>query len=85
MPQAFLASNPDNTSIQATVKTKPTSEPSRERVKLLVIGSSHVVERVVLELHRVGFAEIREWSKPLPTGNYGEIMRILSRYVIVEW
>lgn len=84
MPQAFLASPEPSTDIQTTITSEPTTESGRERVKLLVIGSSFAVERVIHELYRVGFAEVREWSQPLPTGTYGEVMRILSRYVIVE-
>lgn len=84
MPQFFLSSPTSNTDIQTTVTTEPTSDPEREKVKVLMIGSSYAVERVIHELYRVGFSEVREWSKPLPTGSYGEVMRILTRYVIVE-
>jgi len=34
--------------------------------------------------YRVGFAEVREWSRPVPTGKVNEVMRVLTRYVIVE-
>lgn len=84
MPQAFLATPAPTPDIQATLITEPTVDPSREKVKLLVIGSSYAIDRVIHELYRVGFAEVREWSKPLPTGTYGEVMRILTRYVVVE-
>jgi len=84
MLQAFLASPVPTADIQTTLTTEPTADPTREKVKLLVVGSSYAVERVIHELYRVGFAEVREWSKPLPTGTYGEVMRILTRYVLVE-
>jgi hypothetical protein len=84
MPQAFLSSPVFNTDIEAVVTTEPTSDPGREKVKLLVIGSSYAVERVIHELYRVGFAEVREWSQPLPTGTYGEVLRILTRYVMTD-
>jgi hypothetical protein len=84
MPQAFLSSPVPSTDIQTTITTEPTSDPGREKVKILVIGSSHAVERVIHELYRVGFAEVREWSKPLPTGTYGEVLRILTRYVMTD-
>lgn len=43
----------------------------------------YTIERVIHELYRVGFAEVREWSKPIPTGKVNEVMRILTRYVFI--
>jgi hypothetical protein len=60
------------------------TEPGREKVIIAVRGSIYAVERVIRELHRVGFSEVTEWSKPQPTGNANEVMRILTRYVLVE-
>jgi hypothetical protein len=82
MPQAFLTSplpSPDSTAIT----TEP-AESGREKVVLTVRGSVHATERVIHEAYRVGFAEVREWSKPVPTGKINEVMRVLTRYVIVE-
>ncbi len=80
MPQAFLTTSAPTLDIQATV----TTEPSQEKVKLLVVSSSYATDRVNHELYLVGFAEVREWSKPLPKANYGEMTRILIQYVVVE-
>jgi hypothetical protein len=84
MPQAFLPSNLPSTDTHATVTIEPTAEPGREKVLLTVTGSAYAIERVIHELYRVGFAEVREWSKPIPTGKVNEVMRVLTRYVIVE-
>lgn len=84
MSKTFLTAAMPDSATQATVDPDSSQEQDRDKIKILVIGSSHSVERVIHELYRVGFAEVREWSKPLPTGNYGEVMRILTRYVIVE-
>ena len=84
MPQAFLASPAAPANIQTAIATEPTAEPSRERVSLMVIGSTYATERVIHELYRVGFAEVREWSQPIPTGKVNEVMRILSRYVFQD-
>ncbi|MEP0928486.1 MULTISPECIES: hypothetical protein [Cyanophyceae] len=51
---------------------------------LTVRGPAYAVERVIHELYRVGFAEVHEWSKPIPTGKLNEIMRVLTRYVIFD-
>jgi hypothetical protein len=56
--------------------------PSREKVVISVKGSAPAVERVVFELHRLGFAEVREWCEPQPTGKVNEVIQILTRYVI---
>lgn len=57
-------------------------EPDRESIKVLVIGSSRQgVDRVVHQLHLLGFAEFGEWSRLLPAPTPGEVMRILVREV----
>jgi len=57
------------------------AKPSREKVALTVRGSTHSIERVIHELCRVGFAEVRQWSRPIPTGKVNEVMRVLTRWV----
>ncbi len=84
MPQAFLTSPLSITDTQATVTIEPTAEPGREKVLLTLTGSAYAIERVIHELFRVGFAEVREWSKPIPTGKVNEVMRVLTRYVIID-
>lgn len=84
MPQAFLTSPLPRTDAQAAITTEPTAKPGREKVVLTVRGSVHATERVIYEAYRVGFAEVGEWSKPVPTGKINEVMRVLTRYVIVE-
>jgi hypothetical protein len=64
--------------------SEPTAQPGREKVLLTLTGSAFAIERVIHELYQVGFAEVREWSKPVPTGKVNEVMRVLTRYVIVE-
>ena len=84
MPQAFLPSSLPSANTQAIMTTEPTVEPGREKVVLTVRGSVHATERVIHEAYRVGFAEVREWSKPVPTGKINEVIRVLTRYVIIE-
>ncbi len=82
MPQAFIPSTFADSSLQVTIE--PAAESGREVIRILVIGPAHGVERIVHGLYRLGFAEVREWSKPQPTGRTHEIMRVLTRYVMVE-
>ena len=84
MPQAFLTSPLPSTDSQTAITTELAAVPGREKVVLTVRGSVHATERVIHEAYRVGFTEVREWSKPVPTGKINEVMRVLTRYVIVE-
>jgi len=73
------------TSVSAAIETPV--EPSlsdRESLKILVIGSRRGVTTTIQTLHRLRFAEVREWSPLLPTANPGEVMSILSRYILPE-
>ncbi len=82
MPQAFLPSALSSLSLQVTLE--PDAESGREIIRILVIGTVHGADRIVHELFRLGFAEVREWSKPQPTGRTHEVMRVLTRYVLPE-
>ena len=84
MPQAFLTSSLPTQAIQPVTTTESSPEPCREKVTLTVRGSAPSTERVIHELYRVGFAEVREWSRPIPTGKLNEVMRVLTRWVIRE-
>jgi hypothetical protein len=76
------ADAPYGSALQVTIE--PAVEPGREVIRILVIGSAHGVDRIVHELYRLGFAEVRWGRKPQPTGRINEIMRVLTRYVMVE-
>ena len=80
MSRTFLPSTLVNPALQVTIE--PAAEPERQVIRILVIGSAHGVERIVHELYRLGFAEVREWSKPQPTGRVNEVMRVLTRYIL---
>lgn len=70
-------------SVPELLKTPiPNAPTGKQPVRLLVCGIPQGVEDIVLRLHRLGFAEIHEWSPPLPSPVEGEILRILTRYVV---
>lgn len=54
--------------------------PNRQPVRILVCGKHQGVESVIRYLHVLGFAEVGEWSLPLPSPVSGEVIRILTRY-----
>jgi hypothetical protein len=62
-------------------ETIPDTPPSyRKPIRILVCGVSEGVESIIHRLHVLGFAEVGEWSAPLPSPVNGEVMRILTRY-----
>lgn len=79
----FKSSSSDVQEIIDAVSNDAQSEPNREAVEILVIGSWQGVDRIVHHLHQLGFAEFGEWSRLLPAPS-GEVMRILVRDVCVD-
>ncbi len=57
--------------------------PSPDILRLLAIGSPQVVNDCVMTLFQLGYARPEDWSRPLPTVNPGEVMRILTKRVIL--
>jgi hypothetical protein len=55
--------------------------PSPDILRLLAIGSLGAVNDCVMTLFRLGYARPEDWSRPIPTVNPGEVMRILTKRV----
>lgn len=82
MPENFLISASNTTDLAAHPLPKDQS-PDRESLRLLVIGSREGVTNTIQTLHRLRYAEVREWSPLLPGPNPGEVMSILARYLLL--
>ena len=52
----------------------------KQPIRLLLCGVPKAVDSIVHLLHVLGFAEVGEWSPPLPSPIAGEVIRILTRY-----
>ena len=61
-------------------------EPQRQKLKLVLIGSPEVVQSAIHHFHLIGYAEVGDWSRflPSPTDNPEEVMSILIRKVTVQ-
>lgn len=57
--------------------------PSPEVLRVLAIGSPPVVNSFVMTLYKLGYARPEEWSRQLPTINAGEVMRILTKRIML--
>lgn len=85
--QSFLPSSGNASDIPVPTDLPTEKQASRERIKHLLIGSPRVVTRTIYSLHVLGYAEVREWSKPQSAGvlgEPGEVISVLIRYVMPE-
>jgi hypothetical protein len=59
----------------------PTSiDSSRERIKLIIIGSAEGVREKIHLMHQRHVADAGSWSRLLPVPNSDEVMSILMLY-----
>jgi hypothetical protein len=78
MQKCFLEDLTHTSTVRFSVDTTVTSDPTRETVRLLAIGSRKGVLHVIHRLHSLNFAEAGAWSPLLPGPNPGEVMSILT-------
>lgn len=57
------------------------STSEREPVQILIVGSPKGITKIVQTFHRLGFAEVNEWSLLLPAPIPGKLMRVLTRRI----
>lgn len=58
--------------------------PGKKSIRLLACGVEQGVESIVHQLHVLHFASVGEWSKPLRSLVPGEVIRILTRHIIIS-
>lgn len=78
---------PTPTSTSSSDVTSSLIDPvpsNREPLRVLVIGSRRGVTSTIHTLHRLGFAEAGEWSPLMPAPTSGEVMSILTRYLLSD-
>ena len=58
----------------------------RQKLKLVLIGSPELVQSAIHNFHLIGYAEVGDWSRflPSPTDNPEEVMSILIRKATVQ-
>jgi len=74
----FIDSGADVPSNSAAV------QPQREPVRHVLFGSLAAVQLNIKTLHKKGYAEPNDWSKPITTGRSGEVMAILVKHLWVD-
>ena len=55
------------------------TRPNYYPIRIFVIGIPGGVNSIVHDLYLREFAQVHEWSRPLPARHPGEIMRVMTR------
>jgi hypothetical protein len=81
MHEEFLPNDIESPSTEVSIEV-PTDPVSRQEfVKVMVVGSRQGIDIIIGLLHRLYFAEVREWSPPTPYGKSGEVMSLMRKKV----
>jgi hypothetical protein len=84
MPKNFLIYASETVPVPENTEIAEEKIHQREPLRMLVIGSRRGVTGAIQTLHRLRYAEVREWSPLMPGPNPGEVMSILTRYLVTE-
>jgi hypothetical protein len=84
MSKNFLIYASETVPVPENLEIAEEKIPQREPLRMLVIGSRRGVTGTIQTLHRLRYAEVREWSPLMPGPNPGEVMSILTRYLVSE-
>jgi len=86
--QSFLPNSGGENRTNALSKLSTDKRGGREQIKHLLVGSPKVVTRTIHSLHILGYAEVREWSRPISAagslGEPGEVVSILIKQVVSD-
>ncbi len=70
--------------VSATASAASPSAPiPREQVRHLLLGSPAALQGTIRLLHKLGYAEVNDWSRSMSTGRVGEVTAILTKQVEV--
>jgi hypothetical protein len=71
----------DSAGIPPIIHSANLGAPTYGVARHLVLGDRPVLRLTIANLHKRGYAEPNDWSKPLPTGRDEEYMVILTKQV----
>ncbi|HEY9763947.1 MAG TPA: hypothetical protein V6D07_15560 [Trichocoleus sp.] len=80
----FQSSEPDANAPKVSPAQSSNPEPHQERIRHVVYGSLKALDRITKILHVLKYAEIKEWSEPIPTEEPGRWMIILTKIMLIE-
>lgn len=82
MAEEFLSDNAG--SVPPGLDEVARLQRDREPVQLILIGSRYGIGNVMKNLYQRGFAQMHEWSKPIPDPSTGRLMTTLIKYISPE-
>ena len=82
MQENFLANDSELPSAEVDLQASTAPVPEKKFVKVMVIGSRKGITSAIKMLHHLRFAEVSEWSPPVPYEDSGEMMSLLRKKVL---
>lgn len=73
---------PDESPIEAVIESLTHAE--KKSNWMILVGARPWVKRVIHRLHSARIAEVRDWSKSLPTRNPDEVISVMQRPRVEE-
>ena len=58
--------------------------PHPEDIRLLAFGTHLAIESTIKHLHKLGYAEPNDWSRPIATNRNHEVMAVLTKRVTIS-
>ncbi|MCG8367796.1 MAG: hypothetical protein MJA27_31240 [Pseudanabaenales cyanobacterium] len=80
----FQASERSTAGVSVQPAQSENRSHTKEPIRHMLFGSPAGVRQVIHLLHKLGYAEPNDWSRPMPTGRPGEVMAILTRYWVKD-
>jgi hypothetical protein len=84
MTKSFLATINETLTTGSLLDIPSQPTPRRIPVRILVISIPEGVTNTIHSLHSLGFADVSQWSPYIRAYKPGEVMSILTRYLIVN-
>ncbi|HAG80125.1 MAG TPA: hypothetical protein DCL61_02915 [Cyanobacteria bacterium UBA12227] len=84
MQAYFLPNDSELPSTEVSIQASTDPVSGKEFIKVMVIGSRKGISSIIKTLHRLRFADVREWSPLIPYGASGEMMSLLRRQIILD-
>ena len=56
--------------------------PHPDSLRLIAVASPEIIRATIKSLHKLGYADLNDWSKLLPTACPGQMMAILTKRVV---
>lgn len=83
--QAYFLRNPSELpSTEVSIQPSRDSVSGKEFIKIMVIGSRKGITSIIKTFHCLRFADVSEWSPPIPYGTSGEMMSLLRRQIMLD-